>query len=333
MRTALTLGVALVAWPLSPELAAQNPPLSVEVSADSVSLAEVFELRVRIEVPPGSAVYFPDTVPTTDDIESFAPVEWRAERASDGESATLLLTYALIPFGNGDLALPTPGIIVAPVGTADRGEPLPGGSLVAAWADVPRAAGSTIRRLDVPEERVWIHPVRFGGALGEGVSPRGPDDVLGRSWSWPSVVLVGFFSTVLVAAGLATTRQWLGRRRTERVGADLGSSAADDARRAAIAAIERLIAEGSYAPDREKRAYTASSDIVRGYAAHTTDDWVPGLTSTELMTRLEGAPGGSPLAQAMSVAERVKFGRLRTGSDALHAHLLELRRWLGEVQS
>src|SRR5688572_5742723 len=131
----------MVAWPISPTLAAQSPPVALELSADTVSLAEVFELRLRVEVPPGSAVYFSDTVPTTPDVESFAPVQWRAERASDGESATLLLTYALIPFGDGDVALPTPEIVIAPAASADGGEALPGGSLVADWAEAPRATG------------------------------------------------------------------------------------------------------------------------------------------------------------------------------------------------
>lgn len=332
MRTALALLLALVALLGTSMLAAQVPPASVELSADSVSLAEVFELRLRVEVPPGSAVYAPDTVPATNDFESFAPVRWSADRSPGGEGATLLLTYALIPFGYGDLALPTPEIILAPVASADGGESIPGGSLVAAGAEPPRAAGRDIGPVVVPEQSIWVHPVWFGGALGDGVSPRGPDDVLGTSWSWPSVVLIGFFSSVLAAAGVTTARRWLGRRG----GAPLdsaGSSAPEEARRAAVAAIDRLMAEGAFAPDREKPVYAESSNIVRGYAATLATDWVPGLTSTELMTCLDPAAGVDGLTHAMSVAERVKFGRLRTGSDALTAHLLELRRWLSEARS
>jgi hypothetical protein len=311
---------------------AQDAPLNVELSADSVDLAEVFDLVVQIDVPSGSAVYFPDTLPTTAEIESFAPVKWRAERAGDG--ATLQLTYALIPFGEGDVALPTPEIVLAPVAAAEGGEALPGGSLVADWADVPRATGRAVRRVDMPESSVWIHPVRFGGALGDGVSPRGPDDVLGTSWSWPSVALVGFFSSVLAAAGVTQSRRWLRARAAALSTAAGGPSTVEEARRAALVAIERLIAEGPYAADREKSVYTTSSDVVRGYAARLATDWVPGLTSTELMRRFEGtAAESADLARAMAVAERVKFGRLRTGSDALGAHLTELRSWLSEARS
>jgi hypothetical protein len=323
--------VALVACPIS--LAAQGAPQSVELSTDTVSLAEVFELRISVDVPPGSAVYFSDTLPRTEDVESFAPVEWRAERSADGESASLLLTYALIPFGEADVALPTPEIVIAPVTSADAGEALPGGSLVAEWADAPRAAGGSVRRIDVPEQSVFVHPVRFGGALGDGVSPRGADDVIGTSWSWPSVALMGFFSSVLAAAGVTTSRQWLERRRRGVPGTVAGPSTPEDARRAALTAIERLIAEGAQGSEREKEVYAASSDIVRGYAALLTADWVPGLTSTELMARFATSDGGPGVTHAMALAERVKFGRLRTGSDALLAHLVELRRWLSEARS
>jgi hypothetical protein len=185
----------------------------------------------------------------------------------------------------------------------------------------------------MPESSVWIHPVRFGGALGDGVSPRGPDDVLGTSWSWPSVALVGFFSSVLAAAGVTQSRRWLDGRRSALSTAAGGPSTLEEARRAALTAIERLIAEGPYAADREKSVYAASSDVVRGYAARIATDWVPGLTSTELMRKLEGASASTSVARAMAVAERVKFGRLRTGSDALGAHLTELRSWLSEARS
>jgi len=324
----VAFGVALGAPAVT--VAAQEAPLQVELTADSVELAEVFDLVVHVGVPSGSAVYFPDTLPTVAEIESFAPVEWRAERA--GEGATLQLTYALIPFGEGDIAVPTPEIVIAPVTAAEEGEALPGGSLVADWADVPRATGRTVRRVDVPEPSVWIHPARFGGALGNSVQPRGPDDVIGTSWSWPSVALVGFFSSILAAAGVTQSRRWLeGRGSGIRTAA--GPSTVEEARRAALAAIERLIAEGPHAQDREKPVYAASSDIVRGYAARIATDWVPGLTSTELMQRFEGTAGSAEVARAMAVAERVKFGRHRTGSDALGSHLEELRSWLSEARS
>jgi hypothetical protein len=309
-------------------LAAQSPSASVELSEDTVAVAEVFELRLRFHVPPGSAVFFADTLAATADVESFAPVEWSAERADGGEGATVVLTYRLIPFGNRDVALPTPDVIIGPASSADAGEDLPGGSVVGEWADAPRATGRAVQRLDVPEQRVWVDAVQFGDDFGSN-SPMGPDDVLGTSWSWPNVILLGFFSSVLATAGVTTSRRWLLARRMAQPAAGSPPSTTEEARRAALAEIERLLAAGPYDGEREKPVYTASSDVVRGYAARLTTDWVPGLTSSELMSRFERAESADArLAETMALAERVKFGRLRTGSGTLEAHLGTLRDWL-----
>ena len=88
----LTRGVALtrvwcaaLVWALQPlSTAAQSPEPVAVLSADSVEMAEVFELRVEVPVPGGSMVYFPATVPSTGDVESFTAVEWRARRRANG---------------------------------------------------------------------------------------------------------------------------------------------------------------------------------------------------------------------------------------------------------
>ena len=50
---------------LCPPLAAQST-FQAGLSADTVDVGEVFELRVRVPVPAGSVVHFPDTVATTE---------------------------------------------------------------------------------------------------------------------------------------------------------------------------------------------------------------------------------------------------------------------------
>jgi hypothetical protein len=42
------------------------------------------------------------------------------------------------------------------------------------------------------------------------------------------------------------------------------------------------------------------------------------------------SPEAEALASRMAVAERVKFGRLRTGSEAVQSHLLALHAWIAE---
>ena len=117
--------VALV-WALQPlSTAAQSPEPVAVLSADSVEMAEVFELRVQVPVPAGSMVFFPATVPSTGDVESFSPVDWRARRGPNG-GATIELRYALIPFGMGNTALPQVDVITMPLEDEVDGQDIPG---------------------------------------------------------------------------------------------------------------------------------------------------------------------------------------------------------------
>jgi hypothetical protein len=296
-------------------------------------MAEVFELRVEVPVPAGSLVFFPDSVPSTDDVESFTPVEWRARRGPDG-SAIVELTYALMPFGTGTIVLPPVDVITMPRGERIDGQAIPGGSVVGAWEMRQPALGST-RSITPP--MVWVEPVYSMDDVVSGMSPRGPEDVLGFSWSWPSVVLVLLFSTVIGGAVVTTTREWLANRPDTRPIPPAGGTNLDQARRQAITELDRLVASGPYPAERAYALYQASSGIVRGYAERLDPEWGPELTSSELMSELRSRSleDGS-LAAEMHRAEAVKFGLLRPGSDPTSVHLTVLRDWLAgqpEVRS
>src|SRR5688572_10262767 len=111
------------------QLSAQSLSLSAELSADSVEKAEIFELVVHVDVPAGSVVYFPDTVAASPDVESFEPVEWRADPDGSSEGAAVTLRYPLIPFGEGTIPVTGVDVIVAPLASAegDAGDDIPGG--------------------------------------------------------------------------------------------------------------------------------------------------------------------------------------------------------------
>ncbi len=149
------LCVALV-WALQPlSIAAQSPEPVAVLSADSVEMAEVFELRVEVAVPGGSMVYFPATVPVGGDVESFTPVDWRARRGPDG-GATLELSYALIPFGLGNTALPRVDVITMPLEDDVDGQDIPGGSIVGVWEERQPTVRYT-RSITPPT--IWVEPV------------------------------------------------------------------------------------------------------------------------------------------------------------------------------
>jgi len=319
------VALALVLQPLP--TAAQSPePLAV-LSADSVAMAEVFELRVDVPVPAGSVVYFPDNLPATLDVESFAPVDWRARRGPDG-GATIELTYALMPFGMGTINLPPIDVITMPLEDEAEGEGIPGGSIVGVWEE--RQPAFRYTRSIIPPT-IWVEPVYSTDDVVAGMSPRGPQDVLGFSWSWPSVGLVLIFSTVIGSAVVTTTREWLADRAQPKQVPPPGPTHLDEARRQALTELDRLLASGPYPAERAHGLYEESSGIVRGYVERLDAQWGPELTSSELMDRLKGrSPEGASVASEMRTAEAVKFGLLRPGAEPTAAHLTALKAWLAD---
>ena len=325
--------VALV-WALQPlSTAAQSPEPVAVLSADSVEMAEVFELRVEVPVPGGSMVYFPPNVPSTSDVESFTPVDWRARRGPNS-GATIELRYALIPFGMGNIALPRVDVITMPLEDETDGEDIPGGSIVGVWEERQQTIRYT-RSITPPT--IWVEPVYSSDDVVAGMSPRGPEDVFGFSWSWPSMALLLLFSTVTASAVVTTTREGLAHRAEPAPLPPPGPTPLEEARKQALTELDRLLAADSYPAERAHELYEESSSIVRGYVERLDAEWGPELTSTELMDRLKGgSPENAVLAAEMRTAEAVKFGRLRPHAESTAVHLTVLRAWLGgrpEVRS
>ncbi len=331
----LTRGVALtrvwcaaLVWALQPlSLAAQSSEPVAVLSADSVEMAEVFELRMEVPVPTGSTVYFPATVPVTGYVESFTPVDWQARRGPDG-GATIELRYALMPFGMGNIAIPPIDVITMPREDGVDGQDIPGGSIVGVWEE----RQPTLRYTrSVTPPTIWVEPVYSSDDVVAGMSPRGPDDVVGFSWSWPSMGLILLFSTVIGGAVVTTTREWLAVRGEPGAGPLPRHIPLDEARTQALTEIDRLMAAGPHPAERAHELYEESSGIVRWYIERLDSEWGPELTSTELMDRLKGrSPAGAVLAAEMHNAEAVKFGRLRPHAEPTAAHLTVLRSWLAD---
>jgi len=331
VRPVLCVALAWALQPLSTEAQSQEPV--AVLSADSVEMAEVFELRLEVPVPAGSMVYFPATVPSTGDVESFTPVDWRARRGPNG-GATIELRYALISFGMGNTALPPVDVITMPLEDEADGQDIPGGSIVGAWEDRQQTVRYT-RSITPPT--IWVEPVYSTDDVVAGMSPRGPEDVVGFSWSWPSIGLILLFSMVIGGAVVTATREWLADRAEPGPGPLLGPIPLDEARERALTEIDRLLAAGPYPAGRAHELYEESSGIVRGYVERLDPEWGPELTSTELMDRLnDRSPEAAVLAGEMHNAEAVKFGRLRPHAEPTTGHLTVLRAWLAgspEVRS
>jgi hypothetical protein len=174
-----------------------------------------------------------------------------------------------------------------------------------------------------------VEPVYSTDDVVRGLSPRGSGDVVGFSWSWPSVVLLLLFSTVIGGVVVTTTREWLAGRAEPAPVLPPGPTSLDEARKQALTALDRLLAAGPHPAERAHELYEESSGIVRGYVERLDPGWGPELTSTELMDRLRGrSPEGAVLEPEMRTAEAVKFGRLRPQAEPTATHLTVLRAWL-----
>jgi hypothetical protein len=304
------------------------------LSATTVPLGNTFELRVRVPVPPASAVYFPDELPTATALESHGKVQWKAQVAADG--ATLTLTYPLIAFGTGNVQVPGLDVFVGPAHEAVGGDSLPGGSVAepSAGAHVAPPASSLLASI-APREVHVASVFELEGVLA-GVGPMPAADVVGRNWHLLSLILLFVFSLVFGEVLIATIR----RRMLLRSGGDASvlttHSAPEDARCAALKELDELVQLGLHTNGRTREFYTLSSEIVRRYVGRLDSRLGPDLTSTELMQALRARGDSSRvdgLASQMRGAEVMKFGRLRPEAGAAEAHWRALREWVEDARN
>ena len=316
------LALALTAVPC----AAQS--FQATLSRDTVPMGEVFELRVRVPVPAGSVVYFPDTVASTAVLESHAPVSWQAEATGDG--ATVMLTYPVIAWGAGLIPVPGFDVFVSPSGPRASDAPgLPGGSFIGAWADAPTRGAERVQPMRVPRRGVWVPPVFGEEQMEVGAEPMPAADVVGSSWHWPSIALGLLFAAALAALGI---REWR-RSALDRAAGDLvgGRWTPAASRRDALEQLDALLAEGLAAAGRTHELYTRSSAIVRRFVGRMDPGLGADLTSSEVVGRLEGRTNGrrgNALFREMGTAEIVKFGRARPDAGEAETHIRSLREWI-----
>ena len=267
---------------LCPALAAQST-FQATLSADTVDVGEVFEFLVRVPVPAGSLVHFPDTVATTEVLESVGPVRWSAEPEAAG-GATLTLAYPVMAYGAGMVAVPGFDVFVSPSASGGEGARLPGGSVVGAWDAAPARGAAYVRPLRVPRRGVWVTPVFTPEQVEAGIEPMPSADVLGSSWHWPSVAVGLLFAGLLAVVVVRTARGWMEpRARSVRDGTPWTPQAS---RQHALAELDRLLAEGLHANGRTHELYSRSSSIVRHFVERLNPEYSAAFTSSELMGRL-----------------------------------------------
>ncbi|MEX2581741.1 MAG: hypothetical protein WD766_00575, partial [Gemmatimonadota bacterium] len=102
-------------------------------------------------------------------------------------------------------------------------------------------------------------------------------------------------------------------------------------REQALRELERIRSLGWHRNGRMEDFYASSTATLREFARELEPDWNAGLTSTELLRKIEerwGTEGAEQIVEAIAAAERVKFGYHRPAADAAEADWARIREWV-----
>ncbi len=328
---AASLAGAARATPARAQTAVAQPAVvEAGMSADTVRLGDRFELAIDLRVPAGFTAYVPDLLPATDSVESVGAAGWTVEEIEGGGFA-VAVRYPLVAFRPGPVPIPGLDVLVGPSVApdgADGATPRP----VLSERALGGAPGATegLSRQRVPSQGVWVTSPLSLQDIAEGVDPRPADDVIGSAWNAPLVVSILGFASLLAGVVVVSGRDWLEAHARRGVPEPVADPIAE-ARAAALAELDRLLASELHRTGSLDVFYGGTSDAVRRYVEHLDPAWSDALTSTELMRGLEARTdpdGARELLDEMALAEAVKFGRARPDPDRAELHGRTLRDWV-----
>ena len=274
---------------------------------------EVYALTLRLRVAPEVVVFLPDPLLPSEDSFSAGQGSWSTS-PGPFDSIDVQATYPIMSFRAGGVYLPNIVVAIRPrngdeVSVRQAGNE----SLGLANFEIPTGAVQIITlealRLAADEEQI----------------PRPPADVLGGQWSsWliSAVFLIGLGLIMLI---------WIlaDYRNSARGMQQLTPK--ESARNIALKELDRLRSLKWHTDSRIVNFYDASTGVLRNYSGEEGPEWGTALTSTELMFRLEGRWGEDSVSELDStvwVAERVKFGSYRPGSEDAEVHWGTIKRWI-----
>lgn len=317
MKRLLIFPPFLAAFLLFVETAsAHQIPTSVRLLAVATApgvppFGEPFEVLVTLRVAPALTLAIPDTLPVSSAVESAGRAAVRGESPTAGDSVDVLVSYPAMAFLEGPVRLPSLTVEVSARGEEDRA----GTRRSEVTLGVGEEGNVGVSRISYALGTIEVG--RFT-PLSEGagsLEPRGPDDVLGGSWStWDVVLTAGI---ALLGLGALVLRP----RGTVRSGPEGSPSSGSSFGAAdALAELDGILAEGWHRAGRIGEFYRAITDVLRRHSSQVEAAWGPWMTSTELADRLAGRWSGEAsdrVARTVEVAERAKFaGQTPTVADA-----------------
>lgn len=269
--------------------------VSAALAPDTATVGDMVRAAVRVRVPAGARVEFPDSLPLEGDLESAGRRSLESRESGDGRVVTAV--YPLRSWRPGVDTLPAvPFRMVFEGGAAREGA---------------AALPPLVVRSVLPPDTA-------------GLEARPPKDVLGPNRAWWTWLIVALL--VLLAA--AALIWWLRRQRQRRPAA---VALPVPPRQRALAELDALRRERLIEQGELEDAYARVSHTARSYLAALDPSWTMDRTTSELVAAMVGLVGAERAARARSLlreADRVKFARSRPGRDQAERFWSEVRGWV-----
>lgn len=310
MMRSMRLVLLACAWFAATATHATAQRHGAAVSPDTVTVGGRFRVAVRIEVPPGMRISFPDTLDVPADVEAAARREMQSDTATGVETLTAI--YTLAAWKPGTIELPPAKLRLM---TEDANETL----------------------------EIALPPVTVMSVLPAdtaGIEPMPLKDVLG-----PDRALLPLLLALCLALLLLALAIWAWRRR--RLDASsIEATPAVPPRQRALEALDHLLASGLLERGDLRAFYFAVTAILREYVAAVNPEWGTDLTTAELRARMSGrfrfsgqaadvaapaiASRGVRLDALLVHADLIKFARHGAAPGEARGDLETARRWVEE---
>ena len=292
MRRALLIAIAAC---LPCAAHAQRPGATVRAAIvpETLSVGDVVHAAIRVRLSRGVRVEFPDTLPTSGDVEGAGARVLRSD--TTGGELELTAAYPITAWKPGVLQLPTAQIRLLTEGGQDT-------------VNVEFAEAQVLSVLPADTSNIEPRPAR---------------DVLGadRVW-WP------WLAGLLLALLLAALGIWIWRRR-KRPGEETVFVPDMPPRQAALAMLDRarvlrLIEAGEF-----KRFYSIVSEALRMYIEAIEPAWSADLTTIELASLLlDRGAEVVPALEVLTRADLVKFAKARPDAETARGDWSSARAWV-----
>ena len=292
----LAIGLALLASPAAGQRLESTYRASTAVVPRTITVGDVFQAAVRVELPPHANVAFPDSLDLPADVEHAGRREIRIDSTENG-NRLFTAVYPLTAWRPGPIALPGVAVQVQTDG---------------ADTDVDAAFPAFDVESVLPADTA-------------GIQPKPAKDVLGANRVWWPILLVGAVLLALLALAVA----WYRRRKPQEEVAEVDPGLSP--RERALAQLARARESGLVEAGEMKEFYSRVTEAVRVYVAALDPRWSTHLTTTELAgaLRRNGIDvEAAALARLLATADLVKFARMRPAASEAHDDWTAAHGWV-----